>query len=155
MRNRAVASEATTAKTVGPRLRFTQLLGCDMSTVMQASQLAKEWCERNPKWQRICDIEDSDGLMLQWSEIPSRDKKFWIQRYGDSAESAWREFSSRHPCRKRFGHIGDDGQFYDCVTHKPPMMNSMMVFETGGKSGIYYRGGMSEKSCLAKCDSSS
>lgn len=25
MRNRAVASEATTAKTVGPRLRFTQL----------------------------------------------------------------------------------------------------------------------------------
>jgi hypothetical protein len=30
MRNRAVASEATTAKTVGPRLRFTQLLGGGM-----------------------------------------------------------------------------------------------------------------------------
>jgi hypothetical protein len=126
-----------------------------MSTVMQASQLAKEWCERNPRWQRICDIEDSDGLMLQWSEIPRRDKNFWIHRYGDSAESAWKEFSSRHPCRHRFGHIGDDGQFYDCVTHKPSMMNSMMVFETGGKPGIYYRGGMAEKSCLAKCDSSS
>jgi len=31
MRNRAVASEASTARTVCPRLRFTQLLGRDMS----------------------------------------------------------------------------------------------------------------------------
>lgn len=124
---------------------------CSTSIIIgQASEKAKEWCKRNPKWQRICDIEDSDSLMLSWNEIPRRDRLAWIHQYRDSAESAWREFSSHHPCRHRFGHIGDDGQFYGWVLDLPPMMNSMMVFETGGKPGVYYRGGRSIRSCLAK-----
>lgn len=120
-----------------------------MARIMQASQKAKEWCERNPKWKRICDIEDSDSYILSWQEIPKRDRNQWVTRYGDSAESAWREFAAFHPMRHRFGFIGDDGNFYECITHLPKMMNSMMVFESGGKPGIYYCGGMAERSSLA------
>lgn len=121
-----------------------------MSTVMQARERALEWCKRNRKWKRICDIPNSDSFTLSWNEIPKRDRAEWEQLYGHSAEDAWRELSCRNPCRHRYGFIGDDGNFYAEITLLPRLMNSMMVFEVGGKPGIYYRGGLREKSCRAK-----
>jgi hypothetical protein len=115
-----------------------------------ANELAKKWCERNPKWQRICDIDDSDSLTLKWSEIPQRDRDRWEHMYPYASEAAWQEFSTGKPTRHRRGHIGEDGQFYDCITDVPRMMNTMMVFQTGGKPGIYYRGGKFEKTSRRK-----
>lgn len=115
-----------------------------------AIELAKKWCEKNPKWQRICDIPDSDSMSLKWHEIPKRDREYWERLYPYSAEDMWREFSSVHVTRHRRGHIGDDGQFYGYLLDVPRMMNTMMVFETGGKPGIYYRGGRKEKSSKTK-----
>lgn len=119
-------------------------------SLFPAFDRAIEWCEHHPKWQRICDIEDSDALMLQWHEIPRRDRKAWIERYGDSAEDAWLEYSYYRPTRHRYGVIGDDGQFYSSILDVPRLMNSMMVYETLGKPGVYYRGGMHEPSSRAK-----
>lgn len=119
-------------------------------SVKVASEMARRWCERNPKWQRICDIEDSDALLLSWEEIPDFERRSWTKRYGDRAESAWREFGYERPTRYRHGCIGEDGLFYDCIWNMPLMMNHMMVFETGGKEGIYYRGGMKTRGSRGK-----
>jgi hypothetical protein len=116
-----------------------------------AFELAKEWCERNPNWKRICDIEDSDSLALSWNELPKRDRDRWERDYPRSGEDMWLEFATNRPNRHRFGHIGDDGQFYSRVYDFPrgKPFNSMMVFEVGGKAGVYYRGGMKERSSTA------
>ena len=116
----------------------------------EAFEKAKAWCEKNPKWKRICDIPGSDAMTLSWSEIPRRDRDSWTDRYRDRAEDAWREFSSDRPSRQRYGFIGDDGRFYDCVLSLPRLMNHMMVFEVGGKPGIYYSGGKNTKSSRAR-----
>lgn len=119
-------------------------------SVSVASEMAKRWCERNPKWQRMCDIENSDALMLSFDEIPDFDRRGWTEKYGDRAEEAWREFCVNRPTRHRRGHIGEDGLFYQCITSKPVMMNSMMVFETRGKPGIYYVSGQKTKGSRGK-----
>ena len=116
----------------------------------EAFKKAEQWCEQNPKWKRICDIDDSDSMMLSWLEIPRRDRDLWIDHYGRSAEDAWREFASNRPCRHRYGFIGDNGTFYDCVLMVPKLMNYMMVFEAGGKPGVYYFGGKNVKSSRAR-----
>ena len=88
--------------------------------------------------------------MLAFDELPRKDRDQWVRQYRDNAEDAWREFAAYRPSRHRFGFIGEDGQFYGCVTHLPPMMNHMMVFETSGKPGVYYVGGKAAKSSTAK-----
>lgn len=115
-----------------------------------AIDLAKKWCEKHQRWQRICDIPDSDAMSLKWDEIPKRDREYWERLYPHSSEDMWREFSSVHVTRHRRGYIADDGQFYGYILDVPRMMNTMMVFETGGKPGVYYRGGMHEESSKAK-----
>ena len=116
-----------------------------------ASELAKQWCEKNPKWQRICDTPgDSGQYLLAWDELPNRDRRWWEVNYPGDPESAWREFASNTPYRIRYGFIGEDGQFYDCILKMPRLMNSMMVFQTGGPQGIYYAGGMRTKSSKEK-----
>ncbi len=117
---------------------------------MKVFEIAKRWCEKNPKWKRICDIPDSDALMISFSGLPMRDRVPWVDRFGDGAENAWQEFSSFRPCKYRYGFIGEDSQFYDCITHLPKLMSSMMVFQVGGKSGVYYSGGMRTKTSRAK-----
>jgi hypothetical protein len=117
-----------------------------------ASAKALAWCQRNPKWKRICDIVDSNSMTLSWFEIPSSHRKVWIERHGDSAEDCWREFSSNHPQRHRYGFIGSNGVFYDHILDLPRCMNSMMVFEIGGKPGVYYQGGMRARSSRAKVE---
>jgi hypothetical protein len=91
-------------------------------------------------------------MTLSWSEIPRSHQRVWLERYGESAESSWREFSSNHPSRHRYGFIGSNGVFYDSVLDLPRLMNWMMVFEVGGKPGIYYHGGMRARSSRAKVE---
>jgi hypothetical protein len=100
---------------------------------MRVFEVAKAWCERNTKWQRICDIEDSDGLLLSFDELPKRDRRAWVDRHGDNAEYAWRETSSYRPCRHRFGFVGENGCFYDSVTHLPPMMRDLLRWRKSQK----------------------
>jgi hypothetical protein len=52
--------------------------------------------------------------------------------------------------RRQFRAWMEDGRYYSEITHLPKMMNSMMVFEVGGKPGVYYWGGMHQRSCSAK-----
>lgn len=111
--------------------------------------VAKEWCDRNPKWQRICDIEDSDSLALSWAEVPNRMRRPIEQMFGDSAERIWIEFSPSKPYRHRFGFVAEDGTFYDSICDVPINTNSVMVFQTGGPTGVYYRGGKHERSSRA------
>jgi len=46
-------------------------------TVKQATQHAFLWCQNNPGWKRICDIENSDSLYFTWDELPKKIRKQW------------------------------------------------------------------------------
>ncbi len=106
-------------------------------------QVAAEWCEKHPKWKRICDIENSDSLTLGWAELPKRIRQPY-ERYNDP-ESHWREFATK-PYRHRYGFVGENGEFYPEITQLPLGVNCVMVFEVGGRPGTFYRGGQSVKS---------
>lgn len=105
-----------------------------------AFELAASWCAENEGWARICDIEHSDRLMLTWQDLPERVKQLWRRAYPGTPQEAWREFGNT-PHLHRFGFIADDGKFYSDRRRIPVEMNTMMVFETGGPPGAYYRGG--------------
>lgn len=105
-----------------------------------AHELAAKWCRNNEGWSRICDIEDSDRLTLTWKQLPERVQRLWRRAWPGTPEEAWRAFGNT-PQLHRFGFIADDGKFYSDIRRVPQGMNSMMVFEVGGTSGVYYRGG--------------
>jgi len=99
-------------------------------TTEQASQHALNWCAKNPKWKRICDIPDSDALYKTWEELPIKVRDSWESRYGYDAKSAWREFGYR-PCKVKFGFISGKGEFFRNVLDVPRFHNIMMVFRVG------------------------
>lgn len=114
-------------------------------TVERAAQHALEFCRLNPKWQRFCDIQDTDALMITWDELPARFRRPWEQDYHHAAEDAWREFGNR-PMRHRRGFVDELGRFHDSLLGV--RLNIMTVVETGGPEGIYFRGGRSERSAI-------
>lgn len=118
-----------------------------MSGVTAASQRALEFCRRHPRWQRFCDIQDTDALMITWEELPSRTRRHWEDRYFDAAASVWCEFG-RHAMRHRYGYVDEQGEFHDSILHT--RLNIMTVVETGGPKGIYFRGGRKEKSARTR-----
>ena len=132
--------------------------GKENSTVVihRMFEVAKQWCEEHPAWQRICDIDDSDHMQLSWDELPEGDRRAWRESHlsEDEAKYLWREFATSVPYRHRFGFVGEDGVFYSHVLDVPRNTNSVMVFETGGKRGIYYRGGMAIRSSRSKAAAS-
>jgi hypothetical protein len=119
----------------------------DESGVETASQHALEFCRRHPRWQRFCDIQDTDALAITWEELPHRVRTTWETRYPYSAEVVWREFG-QHPMRHRFGYVDASGEFYDSILHVK--LNIMTVVETGGPEGVYFNGGRKEKSARTR-----
>lgn len=116
-------------------------------TAEQASQRAQEFCDLNPTWQRICDIEDSDALIVPCSELPHRERNAILGYRADY----WDEYPDGcyRPTRHRYGFVGGDGVFYDEIAHVPLGHNFMMVFQVnGGRRGRYYRGGQEVRSGL-------
>jgi hypothetical protein len=97
-------------------------------TTEQAAALALEWCNKNPGWKRICDIENSDDLYKTWHELSEKEQWTWIQEFRDRAEDAWLEFG-RKPCKVPYGFISGKGEFYKNVLQVPPLHNLMMVFK--------------------------
>jgi len=103
---------------------------------LSAAGHAADYCSKHPKWQRICDIESSDALMLRWEELSRKTRAYWESGRRGGKE-AWEEFGSR-PCRVDWGCIDENGTFWrrcNC----PPDLNSMMIFMTGGRQGRFYR----------------
>lgn len=115
------------------------------SAVEAAKEHAYVFCQRRPKWQPYCDIEDTESLSITWEELPAGYRQIWEERHRESAEAIWREFGAK-PQRHRYAFIGSDGVAYDEITDMPAGVSHMMVFQTGGKAGIYYQGGAKERS---------
>jgi len=113
-----------------------------MSGVDAASQRALEFCRRHPGWQRFCDIQDTNALMVTWEELPTRYRAAWEREYPCCAEEAWREFGHR-PTRHRRGFVDEHGEFHDTVSGI--RLNIMTVVETGGPEGVYFWGGRNVK----------
>lgn len=109
----------------------------------EASKHAAEWCRKHPKWQRYCDLssEFTNRLTLSWDEIPESDRTRWKNLYAHGAQTCWEEFCSDKPERYRYGFISGEGRFYAEITDVPRFHNFMMVVQSGGKPGCYYRGG--------------
>ncbi|MED2258271.1 hypothetical protein ABEO98_21685 [Brevibacillus parabrevis] len=100
----------------------------------QAKQHALDWCNNNPGWKRICDIENTDALYCTFSELPKKEQKYWLDTYGEySAESAWREFG-RGKCKVPYGFITGKGEFYDDVLKVPLHHNLMQVYKVGKRA---------------------
>ncbi len=86
-------------------------------SVQDASRLAKEWCEKNPTWQRICDIPgDSGQYLLSWDELPNRDRRWWEKTYPGDPESAWREFAKRSNGSARLSNCRMQTRRYSSAT---------------------------------------
>jgi len=97
-------------------------------TVKQATQHAFLWCQNNPGWKRICDIENSDSLYFTWDELPKKIRKQWKKHFGSYAKEAWEEFGEK-PCKVPYGFITGKGEFYNDVLKVPLNHNLMMVFK--------------------------
>ena len=97
----------------------------------QAAKKALEWCDKHKGWKRICDLEDSDSLYKNWNELNDKEKKPWVEYYGQfNAESAWREFGKR-PCKVKYGFITGKGEFYNNILKVPRFHNLMQVYKVG------------------------
>jgi hypothetical protein len=94
-----------------------------------ATDHAARFCRENPGWQMICDIPNSDALYETWEDLPGAEKRRLNAAYPGCGEAAYREFC-RHRCKVPSGHIGEDGVFYEDITQKPFLINTMMVFKT-------------------------
>jgi hypothetical protein len=101
-------------------------------TTDQAAKHALDWCAKNTKWKRICDIKDSDALMKTWEELPAKVRKEWEREYPSDPKYAWQEFGSA-PCKVEFGFISGKGEFYSDVLAVPHLHNLMMIFKVGTK----------------------
>lgn len=99
-------------------------------TTEDAFKAAIEWCAKNPGWQRICDIEDSDSLYFKFEELPKKEQAGWKKDYPGDYWYAWREFGCP-VCKVKNGHVSGAGVFYDKITDVPSDHGMMMVFKVG------------------------
>lgn len=95
-----------------------------------ASEKAKEFCEKNKGWVRICDLESSDHLYQDWFDLPAKERKAITARYGTDAENAWREFGIKK-CKVPNGFINSEGKFYPDMPSIPYGTGLMMIFKIG------------------------
>jgi hypothetical protein len=98
----------------------------------EAADKALIWCEKNPGWKRICDLEgDSSELYKTWEELSKKEQKSWIREYGElGAKDAWEELG-HSPCKVPFGFISGKGEFYDSIIKVPSFHNLMQVYKVG------------------------
>lgn len=101
-------------------------------TTDQAANKAKEWCQSNPGWERVCDIEDSDALYVSYNELSKKEKKGWEDQYPFDAEDAWAEFGTAK-CKVPYGFITGKGEFYNEVISVPHGHQLMLVFKTNNR----------------------
>lgn len=69
-RHRVALANETASPLKSCAAPVTKDIGGDMSQAEIMFKVAKQWCEQNRKWTRICDIEDSGALALTWEELP-------------------------------------------------------------------------------------
>lgn len=94
-----------------------------------AANKAKAYCEKNKGWQRICDIENSDALMLAFEELPAKVQNAWKREYPSNPKGMWEEFGSgisRHP----YKFVSGAGEVFDKATDVPYGHQLMMIFNT-------------------------
>lgn len=104
--------------------------------VNQAAAYALKFCEKYPKWKRICDIENQEYLYKVWEELSGKEQEPWINQYGAlGAKEAWKEFGHA-PCKVQFAFISGAGKFYKHVTDVPPLHNMMQIYKIGELEGM-------------------
>ena len=80
-----------------------------------ASEKALEWCEKNPDWKRICDIEDISKYKKKWEDLSQKEQQEWIDYYSEeTAKDHWKECST-DKCLVKTGFINHKGEFYDNI----------------------------------------
>ncbi|MCE9605054.1 MAG: hypothetical protein K8U03_09165 [Planctomycetia bacterium] len=115
-------------------------------TVQDALRHAREFCRLNPTWTPICDLtNEADYAPIPWKELPEWERRPWRGRYRGYAKAAWEEFKTNPLYRFRYGHVSGAGEFHFDSAKIPFGHNSMMVFEVGGRPGLYRRGGVEVK----------
>lgn len=109
------------------RIRFFEE---ELKGVELAKEKARIFCMKNPEWEMICNIPESDDLYYTWEELSKKEQKPWIEHYGKIyAKDAWLEFSYGK-CKVEYGFIAEDGLFY----HNHPIdKNIMMIFKIRGE----------------------
>lgn len=117
-------------------------------TTDDASRHAQLWCSRNLSWSRICDV-DERAYVVSWSDLPGLTRRRFCVRYrchsDDHGRAVFDEFGPK-PLRFRFGFISGAGEFFASVCDVPISHNLMMVIQTNGPAGLYWRGGMRARS---------
>jgi len=56
-------------------------------------KLYRAWQKTNPDWELICDMDGTDHLYVQWSELPKAERMSWIGSFRSDAKLAFEEFS--------------------------------------------------------------
>ncbi|MEK3987701.1 hypothetical protein MHB77_30670 [Paenibacillus sp. FSL K6-3166] len=97
----------------------------------KAAELASEWCNSNPGWQRICDIGNgAEHLYVQWEELSAKARREWgDNEFRNAAKEAWEEFGTKK-CKVPNGFVAEDGKFYTVNDFLGLSLNGMMVFKT-------------------------
>lgn len=95
-----------------------------------ASQKALEWCNKNPKWSRICDIPDTSIYQKKWEDLSKKEQQEWIDCYSEeTAKDHWKECAT-DTCNVKTGFINHKGKFFDNILEvaKEPC-GFMMVYK--------------------------
>lgn len=87
----------------------------------------RKWQKENPDWELICDINDTDYLYVQWSELPKSARMSWVGSYGTEAREMFEEYG-RKPCKVDCMVLDNDMRLHDLKDW--PQGHTMTVFRT-------------------------
>lgn len=121
---------------IAPEINVAAPEGCAPLTgsgVQRAASAARAWCDANPGWEPICDMETSDHLYVQWDDLTKSQKLSLIGHYGslDGAKTIYAEMT--HRCKVAFGWIDENGTFSEDI---PFGVVGMMVFHTQNQRSV-------------------
>ena len=85
----------------------------------------RAWQKQNPDWELICDIDDTEYLYVQWSEIPKNVRMSWIGKYSTGAKDMFEEYGSKQCKVER--KVLDENMHLVTVW---PRGNAMTVYRT-------------------------
>ena len=83
----------------------------------------REWQKKNPEWELICDIKNSDNLYVpQWHGLSEKERGLW-----GNNEDYFNECADKK-CKVETKVLGEDFKLYDILSW--PHGKAMQVFRT-------------------------
>ena len=109
---------------------LASVVGSTENTTQNASLMAKEFCNKNKGWVRICDLEhDSEQLYQKWGDLTKKEKQPWIDEWGNKlAQEAWEE-TGYSKCKVPMLMVDSWGNTYKGFHEMKEIVNIMTIYK--------------------------